>query len=123
MPVAGAAERESQLAQRERALSAYAADVADRSAKLDERLRREQAERFLLLQLPSEILRTSPPFELDMSERTAAALVHAGYVAAADAFARGEPTRLVERAVQFLVATILDDGGHGLNEEYPPAMP
>ena len=42
MPVAGAAERESQLAQRERALSAYAADVADRSAKLDERLRREQ---------------------------------------------------------------------------------
>lgn len=88
-----------------------------------DRLRREQADRFLLLQLPSELLRTSPPFELDMSEQTADALVHAGYVAAADAFHDGEPTRAVERVVQFLVALVLAYGSQGLNEGCPPSMP
>ena len=88
-----------------------------------DRLRREQSDRFLLLQLPAELLRTSPPFELDMPAQTAAALVHAGYVAAVDAFWGGDLTLLIERAVQYLVGTVLAYGNQGLNEEFPPAMP
>jgi len=93
-----------------------------------ERLRREHAERFLLLQLPPEILRNSPPFELDMSERTADALLHAGYVCACDAFVDSKLIRSVEQAVQYVVATTLayqthEEDAHDVSEEYPPSMP